>query len=236
MVEVERWGMYEVVLDGPQDGNPFLDVELRAQFRQGARTIEVGGFYDGDGTYRIRFMPDAEGLWAYVTSSDCPQLDGHKGGFVCVAPSADNHGPVVVRDTYHFGYADGTPYYPFGTTCYAWVHQGDELEEQTLSTLKGAPFNKVRMCVFPKDYIYNKNEPMFHPFERRESGEPDCDRFLPAFFRHLEQRVRDLLELGIEADIIVFHPYDRTGLSLPAIPGRSFGCLPQCVVVDGQRV
>ena len=27
---------------------------------------------------------------------------------------------------------------------------GDEMEEQTLETLKSAPFNKMRMCVFPK--------------------------------------------------------------------------------------
>lgn len=32
---------------------------------------------------------------------------------------------MTVRHTYHFGYADGTPYCPVGTTCYAWAHQGD---------------------------------------------------------------------------------------------------------------
>ena len=36
---------------------------------------------------------------------------------------------------------------------------GDAVQEQTLETLKKAPFNKIRMCVFPKDYAYNENEP-----------------------------------------------------------------------------
>ncbi|GAI29095.1 unnamed protein product, partial [marine sediment metagenome] len=36
------------------------------------------------------------------------------------------------------------------------------MEEQTLATLKDAPFNKMRMCVFPKSYSYNKNEPEFY--------------------------------------------------------------------------
>lgn len=37
-----------------------------------------------------------------------------------------NHGPLKIVDTYHFRYADGTPYYSLGTTCYAWVHQSEE--------------------------------------------------------------------------------------------------------------
>ncbi len=40
----------------------------------------------------------------------------------------------------------------------------------TLATLAAAPFNKLRMCVFPKHYDYNHNEPEHHPFERDPSG------------------------------------------------------------------
>jgi hypothetical protein len=36
-------------------------------------------------------------------------------------------------------------------------------------------------------------------------------KFNPAFFAHLEKRIADLGALGIEADIILFHPYDRWG-------------------------
>ena len=213
VTEVERWGIFEFALDGPRDGSPFLDVELSAQFKLGERAVQVDGFYDGDGVYCVRFMPDTQGRWTYVTSSNRPALDGRGGSFVCVAPSEGNHGPVAVRDTYHFCHADGTPYYPFGTTCYAWVHQGSALEAQTLATLGVAPFNKVRMCVFPKDYVYNRNEPVFYPFERAGSDGSDFDRPDPRFYRHLEGRVADLLALGIQADIIVFHPYDRWGYS-----------------------
>ena len=132
-----------------------------------------------------------------------------------------------VSNTYHFTYADGTPYKQVGTTCYAWTHQSDELEEQTLATLRSAPFNKLRMCIFPKHYLFNENEPTLYPFpclsrgsstwdiSRILTGETpggwafDFSRFDPAFFQHLERRVADLMALGIEADIILFHPYDR---------------------------
>ena len=210
---VEQWDIFELSLNGPQDGNPFLDVELSGRFIRGDRVIEVNGFYDGDGKYIIRFMPDAAGEWNYVTKSSEKSLDEKKGSFRCQKPSPDNHGPVRVNNQYHFAYADGTPYYPFGTTCYAWIHQGDKLEEQTLETLKTASFNKMRMCVFPKNYSYNKNEPQYYPFEGSAPKDWDFTRYNPEFFRHLEERVADLRELGIEADIILFHPYDRWGFS-----------------------
>jgi hypothetical protein len=48
--DIEQWGLYEVALKGPSAGNPFRDVILSAQFTQEHRTVEVKGFYDGDGT------------------------------------------------------------------------------------------------------------------------------------------------------------------------------------------
>jgi hypothetical protein len=162
---VERWGIFELALKGPSGGNPFVDVQLSGEFRQNGRVFTPEGFYDGNGVYRIRFMPDTPGVWSYVTVSNRSELSGREGKFTCVKPSPGNHGPVRVHKTWHFAYADGTAYFQVGTTCYAWVHQGNAMEEQTLTTLKDAPFNKMRMCVFPKSYSYNKNEPEFYPFE-----------------------------------------------------------------------
>jgi len=210
---VEQWEIFELTLRGPSVGNPFLDLQLSAELIHKNRRLYVDGFYDGEGIYRLRFMPDTVGAWRFVTHSNVAALDGQTGEFACVAPGSGNHGPVRVRDTYHFAYADGAPHFSFGTTCYVWNHQGDALEAQTLETLKRAPFNKMRMCVFPKDYLFNKNEPEFYPFERDAAGGWDWTRFNPACFRHLERRVGDLLALGIEADIILFHPYDRWGFA-----------------------
>src|SRR5262245_41729599 len=147
--DVEQWDVFELSLNGPSDGNPFVDVTLSAKFTRDGQAIECRGFYDGDGTYRIRFSPPQQGVWKYQTNSNRAVLSEKTGEFTCVKPSASNHGPVVVRNTYHFAYGDGTPFKPIGTTCYAWVHQTDELKGQTIATLKTSPFNKVRMCVFP---------------------------------------------------------------------------------------
>jgi hypothetical protein len=222
---VERWGVFEAALQGPSAGNPYLDVRFGAHFRLAHRVVDADGFYDGSGTYRVRFMPDETGEWTYSTFSNVDALNGKAGAFTAVAPSPGNHGPVGVRHVSHFGYADGTPYVPIGTTCYAWTHQGDRLEEQTLLTLRTAPFNKMRMCVFPKSYTYNANEPVFYPFDRDANGKNDLTRFNPLFFQHLEKRIRDLQALGIEADLILFHPYDRWGYaSMPAEANDRYLC------------
>ena len=211
--EVEQWGVFEMELHGPAEGNPFVDVSLSAEFslpeQPDARRISVTGFYDGDGMYRLRFMPDRQGVWQYTTRSNRTQLDGQRGSFKATAPAESNHGPVRVANTYHFAYADGTPFFPFGTTCYAWIHQNSDLQQQTLRTLKASPFNKVRMCVFPKWYDHNRKEPALYPFEGTAPNQWDFTRFNPAFFRHLEESVQALGRLGIEADVILFHPYDR---------------------------
>jgi hypothetical protein len=206
---IEKWDVFEVELAGPSDGNPFLDVELTGTFEFDGQQQTVAGFYDGDGVYRIRFMPDREGRWNYTTKSNKPELAGKSGEFEVVAPTGKNHGPVRVKDTFHFAYADGTPYHQLGTTCYVWTHQGDELEEQTLKTLAASPFNKIRMCVFPKRYTWNQNEPPLYAFEGTPPKDWDFTRFNPKFFQHLEQRIAQLRDLGIEADIILLHPYDE---------------------------
>ncbi|HVY50661.1 MAG TPA: DUF5060 domain-containing protein [Devosia sp.] len=213
MASVAKWDIFEIVLSGPSDGNPYLDVTLEAIFTQSGRSIRVPGFYDGSGTYRIRFMPDAEGDWRYRTRSSAPALDDRSGAFTCTTAAPGVHGPVRVRNQFHFAYADGTPYFPFGTTCYAWTHQPLTLQEETLATLGRARFNKIRMAVFPKDYPFNTNEPLHWVFEPGADGKADFDRPNAVAFRHFETQVGRLRDMGIEADIIIFHPYDRWGYS-----------------------
>ncbi|NTG50945.1 DUF5060 domain-containing protein [Agrobacterium rhizogenes] len=208
---VEKWGVFEAAFNGPSGGNPYLDVAFDAVFSQNSREVRVPGFYDGDGIYRVRFMPDNEGEWSFRTRSKTVELDGKSGSLIATKPSAGNHGPVRVRNKFHFAYADGRPFLSFGTTCYAWTHQPLEMQAQTLETLKNARFNKIRMGVFPKDYPYNVNEPLYPCFEKGADGKEDFDRPNPVLFQHFEKQVAALCALGIEADIIMFHPYDRWG-------------------------
>jgi hypothetical protein len=207
-----RWGVVELVIDGPAHGNPFVDVELTATFRRGDDSLNVGGFYDGDGRYLVRMLAEDVGEWSFRTRSTARTLDGLTGTVTVVEPAPGDHGPVRV-DGFHFVHADGTRHRPVGTTAYAWTNQNERLQEQTLATLAEAPFSKLRMCVFPKSYLYNSNEPDLYPFEGSLDEGWDVTRFDPRFFRLLERRIADLGRLGIQADLILFHPYDRWGFA-----------------------
>jgi hypothetical protein len=90
----EKWDIFELTLSGPAEGNPFLDVQFSCEFRFKHRAIQPEGFYDGEGVYKVRCMPDAEGEWHYRTHSNVPALDGVEGTFLCTPPSEGNHGPV----------------------------------------------------------------------------------------------------------------------------------------------
>jgi hypothetical protein len=210
---VGKWDVFEIELHGPSHGNPFVDVAISAQFSCDGYSADINGFYDGEGTYKIRFMPEKEGQWSYRTTSNARSLNGIEGQFTCGPANGTNRGQVRVADTFHFTYSDGTRYLPVGTTCYAWTHQPIELEEQTLATLSEGPFNKMRMCIFPKAYLYNENEPIHYPFQGSLEEGWDYTRFNPTFFQHLDQRIAELNKLGIEADLILFHAYDRWGFS-----------------------
>jgi len=135
-------------------------------------------------------------------------LNGREGSFECVAPSRSNHGPLRIVNTFYLEHADGAPFYSVGTTAYQWTSVKQSIQEQTLATLAGSPFNKVRMCVFPKSYRYGNNtEPWQYAFASSvDITKPNYD-----FFQNFDLRVRQLLELGIQADVILFHPYDRWG-------------------------
>lgn len=207
--EIEQWGLFEVLLHGPSTGNPYKEVTLTARFTLEHRTVQVTGFYDGDGAFRIRFMPDSPGRWTYETSSSAPQLAGKSGGFTCIPPGTPgNHGPVMIAREFHFQYSDGTPYFPFGTTTYAYLFTSDENARLSLEGMQQAKFNKTRICVLPKP-LGNKEEQVL-PFPRSGTTN-DLTRFNPAYFQVIEKRLLDLQRANIEADLILFHPYDAWG-------------------------
>lgn len=227
--QVEQWGVFEICVKGKTDGNPFTDYEIVGEFSSEPETKTVKGFYDGDGIYKIRFMPDAQGSYHFVVKGSFSE-ETYEGDFEVTAPTGNNHGYLQIRDKYHFVYKDGTPYYSLGTTCYAWVQQKDEMVRETLETLRKSAFNKIRFCIFPKHYDYNYEDPMTFPYEGtpcdnstltretmfafmedKSSNHWDFKRFNPAHFARFDKAVQTLMEMGIQADIILFHPYDRWG-------------------------
>lgn len=104
---------------------PFTGVELSATFiaPSGAR-FTVPGFYDGDGTWKVRFMPYEVGVyrWTSAASPADPGLHARQGTFTAAVASGDDpmakHGGHlrVGPNKRHLTYTDGTPFFWLGDT------------------------------------------------------------------------------------------------------------------------
>lgn len=254
---VERWGMHEISFTGPAQAgseaakgsdstvaNPF-EVEMDVMFTEQDTAANFGlvaGFFDGGTTWRVRFSPPKRaggapglGYWCWHTHSAEPMLDGKRGCLTVTAPGPNNHGPV---ESHGFGlwHVDGTPHYSSGTTCYQWASKSFAMQNETLATLRQEPqpFNKIRMTLFPKWYVYNHANPVEtgaafqilpgspasdpekwgcvgigKPCSARLEGSFDLRRFNVSFWQNYDRLVSSLGEMGVVADVIVFHPYDN---------------------------
>ena len=207
---MKQYELYEICLKGEKPGGSQVEINLSAEFDNEGMHKTVKGFYAGDGIYKVRYYPQKCGKVRWKIDSDI-QLEGRlEGEETCIGGT--KHGMVKAVDT-HFEYEDGTLFRPFGTTIYAFVHQTEELINQTFETLKKSPFNKVRLCVFPKYYDYNHEDPKYFPFEKNEKGQWDTDHPCLAFWNRLEEMIFRLADLQIQTDLILFHPYDKWGFS-----------------------
>ena len=187
-------------------------------------------------------MPDELGTWTWSTSSNAAALNGQVRQLQCVAPEAGNRGPVSVRDSYHFGYADGTPYVECGTTCYAWAFQSEATQRQTIETLAPRPSTSSACAFFPSGTSTTAKSRRCIRF-RAAARVNDYSTFNAAYFQHLDRLILELSRIGVQADLILFHPYDKWGYqSMPAeVDDRylryviaRFSAYPQCLVVAGQ--
>lgn len=206
-----------------------VHADLCAVFTDASGTKKVKGFYAGDGICKVRYLPESAGRVTWKVTG----IAEEEGEAECEPAAAGDRG-IVRADGTALRFSDGSPFFSFGTTVYALAHQNREITEQTFETLSSSPFNKVRMCVFPKHYDYNVNDLEYFPFEVRrgmrysyERGETfnseafnagkaklwDVERPCFDFWDALEEKLLRLGRLGIQADLILFHPYDRWGFS-----------------------
>lgn len=148
-MNMKQYETFELRFGGEVLPDAWAQIDLTATFSCAQESLTVKGFYDGEsdgqGVYVVRFLPQYAGVYRYQVRGAVTA----EGEIVCEASSPEAHGIVRAVGT-HFAFADGAPYIPFGTTVYALISQDDALVEQTLQSLAAAPFNKLRLCVFPR--------------------------------------------------------------------------------------
>lgn len=179
---------------------------LRFSHEDGTERL-VPGFWDGELSYVACFSPELMGHWTWQVADAGTSLDADAGDFDVVR--GEHPGPVRVAHRFHFAHPDGTPHRPLGTTAYNWLHQEDELFEETLDAISAAGFNRLRFMVFPQAGGYVEHMPTLMPFAKDADGRWDVTRPDITFFRRLDRAVEALGDRGIQADVLAFNAYDR---------------------------
>ena len=77
---IKKWGVFEYVCQGPEDGNPFIDYWIKGKFVHAGKIVETDGFYDGNGIYRVRFMPAFEGEYSFFIEGS-GSIKNYQGNF-----------------------------------------------------------------------------------------------------------------------------------------------------------
>ncbi|HVM51159.1 MAG TPA: DUF4038 domain-containing protein [Candidatus Acidoferrum sp.] len=209
---VAKWSRFEQSFRSSLTyANPLQDARLTVYFTSPTGGVQqVGGFWDGGATWRVRFSPDQPGRWTYRTvCSDARNLglNGQAGAFLCSAAlgysSFQRHGPVrVSRDHRHFEHADGTPFFWLADTAWkgARVATPGDWEVYAL-TRAHQKFSVVQCAIAPG--VDGEGQSAFSGTERIAIN--------PAFFQRLDAKltmlsradllagVAPLLEIG-EAD------------------------------------
>ena len=216
--QMRQYEMYEIAATGKRLDANQVKIDLDVMVAAGEDMKILKAFYDGEneageGIYKVRIYSEKTGQYEIKTKENEYGVSIEKT-LMCEAGESDSiyHGMVQAYET-HFRYADGTWFYPFGTTIYALAHQPVQVIEQTFETLEKNPFNKVRMCIFPKHYDFNKNDPEFFPFQKDEDGKWDVNRPDFEFWHRMDRHIERLNALEIQCDLILFHPYDKWGFS-----------------------
>ena len=218
-VTVPRWQPRDFAFrSGDQVANPFMLAFTAEVTGPDGKSFETPGFFDGDGMWKIRVSPTAEGEWSLVTRSEIKGLDGLKAGFTCVKNAGANaHGVLRVDPDHphHFIFADGTRFFMQGYE-YDWLwaldmdKPGVPLVKQSLDLLAKHGFNYIILNSYAHDTAWRKGKtgpddygpPLLYPWDG-SNDHHDQSRMNVAYWRHYDEVIAAMNERGIQAHILI---------------------------------
>lgn len=216
---VPRWQPHDFAFrSSATPDNPFEVVFSAEVTGPDGRRMSVPGFYDGDGTWKLRVSANAIGAWSLRTRSDDPALDGQTAVFTCAGNSNGAlHGALRVDRDHpsQFIFEDGAHYWPMGYECdWLWaLDMGDPklpVVNAFLDKIAAYGFNFVILNAFAYDTKWRNGKtgpddfgppPMF-PWEGSNDA-PDHSRFNLTYWRHYDRVMDALHRRGIVAHMLV---------------------------------
>ncbi len=217
--EARVWECVELAFTAAEAyGNPFADVRLQVRFTSEAgRELLVPGYWDGGNQWKVRFAPDAEGAWSWMSSCSRPEdggLHGVSGRLEAAAwteaelgENPNRRGFIRVHEGgRYFEYADGTPFYWLGDTLWAAHTSRCDMERTLpayLADRKEKGFSVIQMVVGAPTVgdgdtssAYVNYAPSYFSNEGGWAYSRRYDLINPAYFKHLDERIRLMSDMG----------------------------------------
>lgn len=177
--------------EAAQHPNPYVSVELRAEFRSpdGGRTRVASGFWDGGRLFRFRFSPDAEGRWDFRVLSNLESVNGKVASFQGTA--ARTPGFIEVFNTRYFRYpGPNEGHFWMGDTFYRFAEVPWETFTRYADARAEQKFNHVRGLLLGWE-------------ETARKVLADPDQPLIEHFREVERRIVYLNSKGLIYDVLL---------------------------------
>ena len=139
-------GVYEIALTASPDfGNPYFDVDFRVIFtRPDDSEVTVGGFFDGEGTFKARAYCDTAGAWSWRSVASNDGLNGQSGSFEVVAAELKGKLRKHPQDSRQFAYDNGEWFLHIGDTGYRYVVDTEPLWKEYLDQAARMGATKIR--------------------------------------------------------------------------------------------
>ena len=207
--EVKIWDKFEHEFNSAKEyENPAYDVKsFDIVFTSPTgRERKVYGFWDGGTSWKVRFMPDEMGEWAWssiCSDKDNEGLNAKSGTFNCTANNNDlsiyKHGAIYhPKGKYYFTYDDGTPY--FWVACTAWngaLKSTDEEWDTYLIHRRDHNYNLIQL-VTTQWRGCDKSTDGLQAYEG--SGEISIN---PDFFRRIDQKIDKANAYGLVVSPVI---------------------------------
>ena len=201
---VSLWGRWEETFTRSSTAADGTTLRVILISPSGAKR-EVGGFWDGGETWRVRFMPDEEGAWRYeAVWRSAGDSQTATGTFTCRKEDAKgkpflDHGAIRVSENgRYFEHADGTPFFWLADT--AWngaLLSTEEDWDSYLDDRLAKSFTGVQFVTTQWRTAYENAEGQV-----AYSGREDIT-IHPEFFRRMDERIDAVNAKGLLAVPVV---------------------------------
>lgn len=208
--------------------NPFV-VQITGKFtHESGDVLQIPGFYDGDGIWKVRFCPTKEGHWCGEVASDDPNLDGFSSLVLACVPNENErvHGRVMTdaHAPHRFRFEDGTVCVPLGfewdwMSAYHQVHGVEAPSDRDNPSFEDAVdlvceggsnylmanlyahfYHRTEISDQTRPYLYQFPE---HFIFEGTNDDPDHARLNIAFFQTFDRAVAALHQRGVMLHLMI---------------------------------